>query len=118
MPPRATPTSAHSFQLHALRGPFNAAFFKLLGPTIERAMREQKLRVFAGLPTEVVELGSGVGATIRYMPWHSTLIAIEPNVYMHDRLRKAAHGTGVRLDIRERMAEDTGLPTASADVVI
>ena len=37
---------------------------------------------------------------------------------MHGRLRDAAHRHGVQLDLRERMAEQTGLPDDSADTVI
>ena len=35
-------------------------------------------------------------------------MAIEPNQYMHRRLQDAAHRHGVHLDLRERMAEQTG----------
>jgi ubiquinone/menaquinone biosynthesis C-methylase UbiE len=125
MTTRATTSSTPStspatlrFELHVGRGPFNAAFFKLMGPYIESKMRAQKSRVFADLPKEVVELGSGVGANLFYLPWHSKLIAIEPNVHMHDGLRRAAEGSGVFVDIRTRMAEHTGLADNSADAVI
>jgi SAM-dependent methyltransferase len=106
------------FELHRRRGPFNAAFFAALGPSIERSVRQQKQRVFAGLPGRVVEIGPGVGANLRYLPTGGSLIAIEPNTYMHDRLRTAARRRGVRLALRERMADDTGLLPHSVDAVI
>ena len=75
------------FELHSGRGPFNARFFRAMGPYLERRLHSRKRRVFAGLPQEVVEIGSGVGANLRYLPAGGRLVAIEPNRYMHDRLR-------------------------------
>jgi SAM-dependent methyltransferase len=106
------------FPLHRGRGPFNAAFFRLMGPYIERVLRPHKRRVFSGLPHRVVELGSGVGANLRYMSPGSTLVAIEPNWFMYGRLRAAAKRHRIQLDLRDRMAEDTGLEDRSVDTVI
>jgi SAM-dependent methyltransferase len=111
-------TSTTGFQPHAARGPFNAAFFALMGPYIEWNVRHHKRRVFAGLPGTVVELGSGVGANLRHLRPGSTLVAIEPNVPMHRRLRAAAERRGVHLDLRDSLAERTGLPGGSVDTVI
>jgi len=108
----------NDFEVHRARGPFNAAFFSLMGPYLEQSLRRHKRRVFAELPRTVVELGSGVGANLRYLPPGTTLIAIEPNLPMHRRLHAAAERHGVRLDLRARLAEQTGLPDQSADTVI
>ena len=113
-----TATPSAEFEQHPGRGRFNAAFFRLMGPTLERSLHRQKRRVFAGLPDRVVEIGAGVGANLAYLPAGSALVAIEPNRYMHDRLRDAAREHGVRLDLRDRMAERTGLPDHSVDAVI
>ncbi|MCW0213966.1 MAG: methyltransferase domain-containing protein [Pseudonocardia sp.] len=109
---------ATDFAVHPARGAFNAAFFSMMGPYIEWNVRRQKQRVFADLPPTVVELGSGVGANLRYLSPGSTLVALEPNVPMHRRLRAAAERREVRLDLRERVAERTGLPDGSVDCVI
>jgi SAM-dependent methyltransferase len=111
-------SSATGFEVHGARGRFNAAFFSMMGPYIEWNMRRHKRRVFAGLPRTVVEVGSGVGANLRYLRPGSTLIAVEPNVPMHRRLRAAAERHGVHLDLRDGLAERTGLPDHSADSVI
>jgi SAM-dependent methyltransferase len=113
-----TTTPAAGFEVHAARGRFNAAFFTVMGPNLEWNLRRHKRRVFADLPRSVVELGSGVGANLRYLPTGSTLVAVEPNPHMHRRLQAAAERAGVRLDLRERGAERTGLPDHSADTVI
>src|SRR3954469_10183888 len=78
---------APRFEVHRGRGHFNAAFFSLLGPYLEWNLRQHKRWVFGELPREVVELGSGVGANLRYLPPGTTLVAIEPNPHMHRRLR-------------------------------
>jgi len=106
------------FEVHAARGPFNAAFFSMMGPYIEWNLRRHKRRVFAELPGTVVELGPGVGANLRHLRPGSTLVAIEPNRPMHKRLRAAAERRGVHLDLRESLAERTGLPGQSVDSVI
>jgi SAM-dependent methyltransferase len=109
---------ATGFEIHWARGCFNAAFFSVMGPYIEANLRRHKKRVFADLPRTVVEIGSGVGANLRYLDPGSTLVAIEPNVPMHRRLRAAAERHGVRLDLRDALAERTGLPDHSVDSVI
>lgn len=111
-------TSPSEFEQHAGRGRFNASFFKAMGPYLDWTLRRHKRRVFAGLPREVVEIGSGVGANIRYLPAGGTLVAIEPNRYMHSQLQAAAYRAGVRLDLRDRLADQTGLADHSADTVI
>ncbi|MCF7551373.1 class I SAM-dependent methyltransferase [Pseudonocardia sp. WMMC193] len=107
-----------SYQVNPARGRFNAAFFSALGPTLERSLRPYKQVVFAGLPSTVVELGPGVGANVSYLSPGSSLVAVEPNRPMHRRLRAAAERHGVRLDLRERTAEGTGLPDDAVDCVI
>jgi SAM-dependent methyltransferase len=106
------------FEVHAARGPFNAAFFSLMGPYLDWHVRDRKRRVFDDLPDTIVELGSGVGANLRYLPAGATLIAVEPNPHMHRRLRAAATRHGVRLDLRRGVAERTELADHSVDAVI
>jgi SAM-dependent methyltransferase len=106
------------FPVHAGRGAFNAAFFGIMGPYLNFELRHHKRRVFAGLPETVVEIGSGAGANLPYLRPGSTLVAIEPNLPMHARLRAAATRRGVHLDLIPRPAADTGLPSGSAEAVI
>lgn len=106
------------FEAHAARGRFNAAFFSLMGGYIGWHMRRGKRRAFADLPREVVELGPGVGANLRFLPDGATLTAIEPNPYMHAGLRRAARRRGVELDLRSVVGERLDLPDSSADAVI
>ncbi len=107
-----------AFRAHAVRGPMNSVLFWLAGGMFGRLLHTRKRRVYADLPDTVVELGSGVGANLRYLPSGSRLIAVEPNPAMHRRLRRAADRHGVRLDLRALPAERTDLPDASAEVVL
>jgi SAM-dependent methyltransferase len=104
------------FDTHPGRGRFNAAFFWVMGGYINWHMR--KAKAFADLPSTVVELGPGVGANVRYLPADARLIAIEPNPYMHSRLRRAARAAGVDLEIRSVVGERIDLPDASTEAVI
>ena len=106
------------FEAHPARGRFNSAFFSVMGGYINRQMHERKANAFADLPPSVVELGSGVGANLRYLPAGARLIAIEPNPYMHARLRRAARRRGVELEIRSVAGERIDLPDSSAATVI
>jgi SAM-dependent methyltransferase len=107
--PAAIIHDAEPFAAHPARGRFNAAFFSVMGGQINWHMRKGKAKAFADLPPTVIELGSGVGANLRYLPPVARLIAIEPNPYMHARLERAA---------RRRIGERIDLPDAGADTVI
>lgn len=111
----ATPTT---FESHAIRGPLNAGFFWAAEGLLDRHLRPAKRRLLTDLPERVVELGSGVGANLRYLRSGTTLVAFEPNPAMHGRLTTAARRHDVRLDLRAVPAEDLDLPDASVDVVI
>ena len=89
-----------------------------MGGYINWHMDKRKASVFADLPAQVVELGAGVGANLRYLPAGARLIAIEPNPYMHARLRRAARRRDVELEIRSVVGERIDLPNASAEAVI
>jgi SAM-dependent methyltransferase len=106
------------FRPHPVRGPFNATFFWLTGGLFDRLLGPHKRRLLVDLPPTVVELGSGVGANLRYLAPGSTLVAVEPNPAMHRRLRRAARRRGVDLEVHAVPAERTELPDASADAVI
>jgi SAM-dependent methyltransferase len=106
------------FEANPARGRFNSAFFSVMGGYINWHLHKRKGKAFADLPPNVVELGSGVGANLRYLPAGARLIAIEPNPYMHARLRRAARRRGVELEIRSVVGERIDLPDASAETVI
>jgi SAM-dependent methyltransferase len=103
---------------HPVRGRLNAATFSLLDRYQHHTFGARKRALFADLPSTVVELGSGTGASLRYLAPGSRLIAIEPNVHMHAALCRHAERRGIDLEIRDESAERTTLPDASVDAVI
>ena len=66
----------------------------------------------------VVEIGPGVGANLRHLAPGTRLVAIEPNRYMHEGLRRAATRHEVEVEIRNVVGERIDLPDDSADAVI
>ncbi|MGH3470925.1 MAG: class I SAM-dependent methyltransferase [Nocardioidaceae bacterium] len=111
-------TTNASFEPHGVRGPFNAWFFNAFDGYIDLNLRRQKRRVFAELPSKVVEVGSGVGANLRYLAPGTNLVAVEPNPHMHARLRRNASKHGIDLEIRALAGESLDLADGSADAVI
>jgi SAM-dependent methyltransferase len=113
-----TTTATTVPEANPLRGPFNAAFFTMMGGYLDWLMRSRKERVFANLPGELVELGPGVGANFRYLPAGTRLIAVEPNPAMHARLRARAARHQIDLELHDVVGEHLDLPDASADMVV
>jgi SAM-dependent methyltransferase len=111
-------TTAVPFELHPLRGRFNAAFFKVMDGYLDWNLRSHKAEVYRNLPTTVVELGSGVGANLRYLAEGTKLVAIEPNRHMYPALKRSAQRHGVVLEVRDVIAERIDLPDACTDRVI
>ena len=103
---------------HPLRAWANAKFFESMDWYLHRRLGARKKALFADLPANVVELGAGAGASMRYLAPGTRLLAIEPNPHTHDALRRSAARHEIALDIRSERAESTGLATGSVDAVI
>jgi SAM-dependent methyltransferase len=101
-----------------VRGRLNAAFFRLMDRYVHFVLGDRKQQLLADLPDTVVEIGPGAGTNLRYYRPGTTLIAVEPNVHMHGRLRRAAARRHIRLDLLPVGAEDTGLRAGSVDAVV
>jgi SAM-dependent methyltransferase len=96
----------------------NAKFFELIDGYLHRRLGARKEALFADLPSTVVELGAGAGASMRYLAPGTRLVAVEPNPFAHDALRRTAERHGIELEIQEHRAEATGLAGESVDAVI
>jgi len=112
------PSVPPAYRRNVLRGPLNALFFTALDGFLDRSLREHKQVVFADLPPTVVELGSGVGANLRYLSPGTRLVAVEPNPAMHRRLRARAARADVELELHTTVGERLDLPDGSVDAVI
>ena len=111
-------TTTTAFEANRVRGPFNAAFFSVMGGYLNWLMRSRKQRVFADLPDQIVELGSGVGANFRYLRPGTQVIAVEPNPAMYARLRTRAARHEIGLELHDVVGEQLDLPDASTDMVV
>jgi SAM-dependent methyltransferase len=101
-----------------VRGRLNAVFFLMVDGYVHRLLGDRKAALFADLPDDIVELGPGTGANLRYYRPGTRLVAIEPNPHMHPALARTAARRAISLDLRPVGAEATGLPTGSVDAVV
>lgn len=98
---------------------FNAWFFTAFAGYLNHVARYHKRHAFAGLaPGTVLELGAGTGANIGLLAPGTRLLAVEPSLAMHDRLRRRCEAAGIELEILATGAETIPLPDASVDEVI
>jgi ubiquinone/menaquinone biosynthesis C-methylase UbiE len=86
--------------------------------TSHRLYGRRKQALLGDLGGTVVELGPGTGANLRYYRPDVRWIGVEPNLYMHQYLRRRADGLGMNADLRVGLAEALDLPEASADAVV
>jgi SAM-dependent methyltransferase len=101
-----------------VRGRLNAATLRTVDLYAHLLVGGRKQALFADLPEQVVEIGPGTGANLRYYRPGTRLVAIEPNVHMHGPLQSAARRHGIELELRTETAERIGLPDASVDAVV
>ena len=87
---------------HPVRAWANAKFFESMDWYLHRRLGARKRALLRRPAPTVVELGSGAGASMRYLAPGTRLIAIEPNPHTHDALRRNAARYGIDLEIRER----------------
>lgn len=114
----ATEHAAGAFD-HGARSGFNAWFFAAFDRYINHLSRTHKQAAFAGLGGgTVLEIGAGVGANLAHLAPGTKLIAVEPNLRMHDRLRRRSQDAGVEIEVVAGGAEALPLPDASVDAVI
>jgi ubiquinone/menaquinone biosynthesis C-methylase UbiE len=104
---------------HGLVSRFNAWFFTAFARYINHIARHHKHHAFAGLSARtVLEIGAGTGANFDVVPPGTHLVAVEPNLRMHDRLRRRSAAAGVNITVLPTGAESIPLPDGSVDEVI
>lgn len=114
-------TAATQIGLHRSNskiGRFNAGFFDTFDGFINWSLRRMKTEVYQEIPETIVEIGPGVGGNFGFYPQGTNVIAIEPNLEMHRRLEENARKARIHLELEDTLAEDTGLPSDSAQVVV
>ncbi|SDM31899.1 class I SAM-dependent methyltransferase [Kriegella aquimaris] len=109
---------SNTFKDNPILGPLNSWFFYTISGYMNVLWGKSKKELFQNHPDTVVEIGSGAGANMRYLKRGTKLIAIEPNIHMHNNLRKTAKKYGINLDIKSITGEAIDLPDNSVDFVM
>jgi ubiquinone/menaquinone biosynthesis C-methylase UbiE len=107
-------TEIHGAAERPLRDRLLAQGFGLAEGWMHRRLGEHKRELFGGLSHTVLEIGAGTGASFRDLRRGSHVVAVEPNVHAHERLRANARRWGVTVDVRAAVAE--ALPLADESV--
>ncbi len=101
------------------RGRFNAWFFTAFDRYIGHITRPHKRHAFGDISSgTIVEIGAGVGANFDHLPAGSRLIAVEPNLAMHDGLLRRARERGVDIEVVADDAHTLPFADGSVDDVI
>jgi ubiquinone/menaquinone biosynthesis C-methylase UbiE len=108
----------NTFKDNRILGPINSWFFYTISGYMNVLWGKSKKELFENHPDTVVEIGSGAGANMRYLKRGTKLIAIEPNIHMHNNLRKTAKKYGIDLNIKPITGEAIDLPDNSVDFVM
>lgn len=101
-----------------MRGRLNAWGLDVVADAMHRIYGRRKRSLFETLPADLVELGPGAGANLRYYAPGTRVLAVEPNDLMHPRLRRRAGERGLVLEVHTGGAEALPLPDASVDAVV
>jgi ubiquinone/menaquinone biosynthesis C-methylase UbiE len=80
--------------------------------------RAEKTSLLQTASGRVLEIGAGTGVNFPYLNKGCEVVCVEPNVLMHERLRKHAAEAGTTIEILDSKAESLPIPDASMDFVI
>jgi len=108
----------NQFENNAIRGPINSWLLKVMSSYMHYKFGDMKTAMFKDHPDRIVEVGAGTGENMRYLRKGTHLIAIEPNIHMHDKLRKAAEKYNIHLEIKSMVGEAIDLTDNSCEFVI
>ncbi|MEO7650963.1 MAG: methyltransferase domain-containing protein [Bryobacteraceae bacterium] len=89
------------------------------GRKLEPHLAQRKTQLLQSIAGAVLEIGPGTGANFPYFDRHRVQwIGIEPNPFMHPRLREQAAGVGIEIELRSGTAENIPAPDGSVDAVV
>ena len=108
----------NQFKNNSIRGPINSCLLRIMSAYMHYKFGDVKNAMFKDHPEMVVEIGSGTGENMRYLRKGTHLIAIEPNVHMHESLTKTAEKYGINLEIRSLIGEAIDLDDESCEFVM
>ncbi len=86
---------------------------------IDRPLEAYKRRLLGSLSGDVLEIGPGTGANFAYLPAGVRWTGVEPNVFMHHRLKVNADRSAMAaVNIHPATVERLPAPDSSMDAVI
>ena len=97
---------------------FLAWFMARGGGNYASFVEGRKRHLLAGLSGTVVEIGSGTGPNLQYLPAHLRVVGIEPNPFMHKHFLKEAQARGGSAYLIQGLAENLPFPDGTVDAVL
>ncbi len=95
-----------------------ARYYDRFQADYEKHIAGRKRKLFDGVKGTVLEIGPGTGANFQYLPSGSRWIGVEPNPYMHGRLRERARAAGIEPEIHTTGRGEFLVDDEVADVAI
>jgi ubiquinone/menaquinone biosynthesis C-methylase UbiE len=80
--------------------------------------RRLKPELLGALEGEVVEIGPGSGINLKYYQGNVRWTGVEPNTFLHERIRQRASGLGFAPRLLAGSAERLDFPDGRIDVVV
>jgi SAM-dependent methyltransferase len=78
----------------------------------------RKRHLLSGLSGTLVEIGSGAGPNLQFLPDQLKIFGIEPNPFMHKHFLREARDTGSSAHLIQGLAEDLPFADETVDVVL
>ena len=103
----------------AVHHPVFARLWSLMSRHEPAEIRRHRDELLAGLTGRVIEIGAGAGSNFaHYPPTVDEVIAVEPEPYLRERARAAAAAAGVRVEVRDGVADRLPAEDASFDAAV
>lgn len=96
----------------------HAVFYDRLTCPLEPSLAPYRHRIAGRTAGDVLEIGGGTGANLRYYPWDVRLTVVEPNPEMARRLRAKAARLERTVKIVVQDGERLPFPDSSFDAVV
>jgi ubiquinone/menaquinone biosynthesis C-methylase UbiE len=106
---------SHRYSLH---NRFLAWFMAREGGHYDAFVEDRKKRLFGNLEGTLVEIGAGTGPNLRHLPPELTVVAVEPNPFMHRHFLRAAQSGDRPVDLIHGRAEALPFRDESVDAVL
>ncbi len=97
---------------------FHAWLMARVSGRYERLVEDRKRRLLGAIEGDVLEIGPGTGANLRYFSRGARWTGVEPNPFMHSYLRRTAARLSLLTDLRLCGGETLPASNASADAVV